>query len=149
MARNISDGLRSVRTGTTCIVAHAGATPLHTDADVTPSTRPARARSLVRNGRRAGAGKRTSQESRAYAQEEMFPVAPQSTPIHRSVQTCPEQGGDNRSNMTVPVICENSRRSATIMHHKVVPENYHSEYTSRRSKTNMNADIISHEVSFR
>ena len=49
-----------------------------------------------------------------------------------------------KSNMTVPVITsENSRRSAAL----APPETHHSGYTTRRHKTNMKGDIISHEVS--
>ena len=58
-----------------------------------------------------------------------------------------ELSEDNCTKMTVPVISENSRRSATIMHPKVLPENYHTSYASWRSKTIMNVGAVSHEVS--
>ena len=88
---NISDRLRPVRTGTTCRVVHAGATPLQTDAtrpSVTPSHRPRpagqRRSALTCSLTPAGALRKNRVPM---PMKKCSPFPPQSTPIHRSVQT--------------------------------------------------------------
>ena len=107
---------------------------------------------LARNGQRrrpASALRKNRAARRSCRNVPRFPSVNTHSPIRSDVphiNPIEELSEDNCPKMTVPVISENSRRSATIMHPKVLPENYHTSYASWRSKTIMNVGAVSHEV---